>query len=313
MHNVYLCLQELRRKRAELSVALRKQARDEQLLKRRAMSPEAGDEIQTEEKLMTPQEIVQGLKSSDLAIRTAAARGARKMLSREQNPPISVMVDAGVVKPLVEALDRDDCADLQFEAAWAITNIASGTHDHTMAVIEGGAVPKLVSLLGRGGSVGEQSAWALGNIAGDGAAPRDTVLGHGALAALLPLLAPATPPQQLRTAVWAYSNFCRNKNPMVKFEYVSPALPYISELLTIKDQDVLADACWALSYLTDGPNDRIEAVQKTALLLPRLVGLLEHKAPAVRTPALRAVGNMLTGSDEQVAFSRLLAILLLGY
>ncbi|RVE51586.1 hypothetical protein evm_003718 [Chilo suppressalis] len=290
---------ELRRKRAELSVALRKQARDEQLLKRRAMSPEAGDEVHTEERLMTPQEIVQGLKSSDLATKTAAARGARKMLSREQNPPISIMVEAGVVKPLVEALDRDDCTDLQFEAAWAITNIASGTHDHTMCVIDGGAVPKLVALLARGGTVGEQSAWALGNIAGDGAGPRDSVLKSGALQALLPLLTAGTQPAQLRTAVWAYSNFCRNKNPMVKFEYVSPALPYISELLEITDQDVLADACWALSYLTDGPNDRIEAVQNTTNLLPRLISLLEHKSPAVRTPALRAVGNMLTGSDEQ--------------
>lgn len=51
--------QELRRKRAELSVSLRKQARDEQLLKRRAMSPEAGEEPETE-KVMTPSEIVQG-------------------------------------------------------------------------------------------------------------------------------------------------------------------------------------------------------------------------------------------------------------
>ncbi|KAL0852404.1 hypothetical protein ABMA28_000596 [Loxostege sticticalis] len=290
---------DLRRKRAELSVALRKQARDEQLLKRRAMSPEAGEEIQPEEKMMTPPEIVQGLQSSDVAVKTVAARAARRMLSREQNPPISVMVEAGVLKPLVHALDRDDCADLQFEAAWAITNIASGTHEHTLAVIDAGAIPKLVALLARGGVVGEQSAWALGNIAGDGAGPRDSVLQHGALASLLPLLAPSTTPSQLRTAVWTYSNLCRNKNPMVKFEWVAPALPYISELLEITDQDVLADACWALSYLTDGPNDRIEAVQNTPKLLPRLVQLLEHKSPAVRTPALRALGNMLTGSDTQ--------------
>ncbi|XP_049883840.1 importin subunit alpha-1-like [Pectinophora gossypiella] len=289
---------DLRRKRAELSVNLRRQARDEQLLKRRAMSPEAGDVVH-DEKVRTPAEIVQGLRSEDLAIKTSSARAARRMLSREQNPPISTMVEAGVIKPLVEALDRDDCADLQFEAAWALTNIASGTHNHTMAVVDGGAIPKLVYLLARGGVVGEQSAWALGNIAGDGASTRDLVLEGGALPALLPLLALTTPASQLRTAVWTYSNLCRNKNPLVKFEMVAPALFYISELLTVQDQDVLADACWALSYLTDGPNERIEGVQTTKDLLPRVISLLEHKAAAVKTPALRAVGNMLTGSDVQ--------------
>ncbi|XP_068621894.1 importin subunit alpha-1-like [Battus philenor] len=291
---------DLRRKRAELSVSLRKQARDEQLLKRRAMSPEATDEIQKDIELTTnPEEIVQGLKSSNLQVQIKCARSARRILSQEKNPPITMMVTAGVIKPLVQALDRDDCQDLQFEAAWAITNIASGSHDHTMSVVDGGAIPKLVYLLGRGGIVGEQSAWALGNIAGDGAMTRDAVLTAGALPALLPLLTPTTTTSQLRTAVWTYSNFCRNKNPLVKFEMVAPALTYVSELLTVSDQDVLADACWALSYLTDGPNERIEAVQITPQLLKRLTKLLDHKSPAVKTPALRAIGNMLTGSDEQ--------------
>ncbi|KAJ0183009.1 hypothetical protein K1T71_000985 [Dendrolimus kikuchii] len=296
--NAGLGTSDLRRKRAELSVTLRKQARDDQLLKRRALSPEGGSEVEAEI-MMTPAEIVQDLKSNDILTLTVAARAARRKLSREQNPPITVMVAAGVIPLLVKALDHDECSDLQFEAAWALTNIASGTHEHTLAVVDSGAIPKLVSLLNRGGVVGEQCAWAVGNIAGDGPETRDAVLEHGALPALLPLMAVDAPQSQLRTAVWTYSNLCRNKNPLVKFERVAPALPYIAELLEIADQDVLADACWAISYLTDGPNDRIESVQACPKLLPRLIKLLEHKSPAVRTPALRALGNMLTGSDEQ--------------
>lgn len=301
-----------RRRQQEL-LNIRKNRRLQNLQKRRAMAPEvaktaannnqvvnATQETKSKGRVATVAELPQiaaTIKKMTPAQRYEATRSVRRLLSREEHPPAEDVIKAGLVPILVAELGLVKEEKTQFEAAWALTNIAST--EHTRVIVQAGAVPFLVKLMmSKNPDIREQCLWCLGNVAGDGHDMRDLVLKvPGALTNLLLNIKHAATDSLLGNATWTLSNFCRGK-PQPQIESIQPALPYLAKLITHPKLDIVGDACWALSYISDGEDNRIQACLDQKVV-PTLVRLLSAEKVSVVTPALRTLGNIVSGNSDQ--------------
>lgn len=302
-----------RRRREEVTQQIRKNKREDQIRKRRMgmqqagqiESPAAGESTSSQVLPKTASiadlpkyRAVFEKSTSTMEELVEATQGIRRLLSVDRNPPVEPILNAGLLPYLVRNLTaRAEASTLIFESAWALTNIASTSMTHV--VVDAAAIEPLIQLLRHGNpDVREQAAWCLGNIAGDKIEFRDILLSYGIVEYLALNITDAANMSLLNNVIWTVSNLCRGK-PSPDIAVLSPLLGPLAEVLYKPVSiEVLVDTVWAFSYLSDGPNDRIEQVIRTGITPKLLDFLADVKSPLI-TPTIRCLGNFVTGSDDQ--------------
>ncbi|KAK4299200.1 hypothetical protein Pmani_028518 [Petrolisthes manimaculis] len=274
----------------------------------RSMETEDGEEFDSsdEEEDCTEDmitEIVRGIGSSSCGKRLDNTIRARKLLSREENPLLVPFYKAGCLDKLIPHLQRDKESTLQFEAAWAVTNIASGSTELTQGVVDAGAVPIFIRLLkSPNQQIKEQAAWALGNIAGDGEPLRNIVVRAGIIPSVLEAIASVTssdPVTLVRVLAWVLTNLFRPKGHAIGPCERRDCLLALKQLLQHHDTEVVVDALWAVDYIAERDDDSLSDVLDCNGLVSLLVKHLNSHEHERIIPALRATGHLVVGSDEQ--------------
>ena len=210
------------------------------------------------------------------------------------------MIDANAVPRIIQLLDFNDMPDIQYESAWCITNIATGSRDQVQCLVEKGVIPKLAVLMkNEKNKLKNQAIWALGNISGECIEYRDTVINYGIIPTLVNTLLATKDIEILKNGSWALLNFIRGK-PVPDYEKIKCAIPaFCNLILKNDDKEILVDSCWGLTTLSENSSNRLEVFTNNNIL-PRLVQLLSSSVHlAIIFHALRCIGTILVGKEAE--------------
>lgn len=98
----------------------------------------------------------------------------------------------------------------------------------------------------------------------------------------------------MRNGAWCLTNLCREE---LSKEDCDLLIPTLSKLILENDNpDILSDAMWALAYISDLGMSVIEQILEQGIC-GKIIELLSHFQSSISLPALRAIGNFVTGED----------------
>jgi hypothetical protein len=130
------------------------------------------------------------------------------------------------------------------------------------------------------------------------------ILSGAALSVLVQVLARSTgedQPNLRRCGAWAIKNCCRGRPPP-PLDLLTVTVPVLVEITKDSDTDTVADALWALAYISQCSGEYISIILDNGAL-PTVLQHLQSSSWNVTHPSFRCLSNILHGDAHQTAFA----------
>lgn len=226
--------------------------------------------------------------------------GLRKLLSLIDHPPIQNFINARLIPRFLELSSSDSFPRLQFEALWWLTNVASGKASHVQELVDRGAIPVLINLLGsQHRNIVEQSIWTLGNIAGESSKFKNFILKEKAIKSLGEIFKDSDKNSMMaRNLAWCITNLLRGK-PIPSLEDIYYLLPiYWKGLKIHSKKEIVADLLWGISYMSDS-GEKVALKLLELSVLESIIEAMKSNCSNIVLPAVRTLGNFVTWDDNE--------------
>ncbi|KAJ6237185.1 importin alpha [Anaeramoeba flamelloides] len=278
------------KKRLELILNISKQKKDQLISKKRNLLgikkkviQEEISEEQFQKMVESIPEITNKLMDIFCSNKLELVKELKEIVSLEHKPPFNEIINSGVIKVLVEFLNEDNNLQLQFETAWILSNIASGTSLQTKFIVDHETIPIFIRLLNsKSELVCEQAVWAIGNIAIDCIEYRNYLIVLEVFPILLNILINVTNHEFILNILWTLSNLIRGE-PQLDFE---------------TNQKIINSTFWALSYLSIQQTKAIPIILELGIIDQILIQL-KTKNREIYIPSIRLLGHIASGNTEQ--------------
>ncbi|KAG8952261.1 hypothetical protein FRC04_004968 [Tulasnella sp. 424] len=191
-------------------------------------------------------EAVKEIHSKDRDVRLQATIKIRRFLG-SQEAVIQSVVDSGILPTVIEMLSWDD-PEFLIEAILILINITAGTSEQTSAVIDAGALPKLLALFPSSPMSGKEDILLIfGNVLGDSEPLRQVGVRAGGIELALDVLrVPDTyAPNCIDSAAWvvaAATNHGKFPDDDLATEMISVLTTFLQDHLFEREADRLSEA-----------------------------------------------------------------------